>query len=111
MENIINFEDWEKLDLRVGKILEVENIKGADKLFKLFVDIGSEKRTVCAGLKAYYSKEELVGKKIILFVNLAPRKLRGIESQGMVLASVSNDESKVKLIKPDKDVEVGSKIK
>jgi len=111
MENIIEFKDWEKLDLRVGKILEVEDIEGADKLFKISVDIGNEKRIVCAGLKPYYLKEELVGKKIILFVNLAPRKLRGIESQGMVLASVSDDEEQVKLIKPDEDVEVGSKIK
>lgn len=110
-ENIVNFSDWQKLDLRVGKILEVEDIEGADKLFKLTVDIGDEKRIVCAGLKPYYEKEELVGKKIILFVNLAPRKMRGIESQGMVLASVSEDEKQVKLIKPDDDVEVGSKIR
>ncbi len=92
------------------------------------MDIGEEKRVVCAGLKPYYSKEELVGKKIILFVNLAPRKMRGIESQGMLLASVSaapkgvsrnfseekfteGNETQVKLIKPDEDVEVGSKIR
>jgi len=126
MENIVEFLDWQKLDLRVGKILEVEDIDGADKLYKISVDIGNEKskseistgspnksnqRIVCAGLKPYYGKEELVGRKIILFVNLAPRKLRGIESQGMVLASVSVDEKQVKLIKPDEDVEVGSKIR
>ena len=111
MEGIVEFNDWQKLDLRVGKILEVEDIDGADKLFKLLVDIDSEKRVVCAGLKPYYKKEELVGRKIILFVNLAPRKMRGVESQGMVLASVSDDEKQVKLIKPDEDVEVGSKIR
>jgi len=111
MENIIEFKDWEKLDLRVGQILKVEDIDGADKLFKLSVDIGNETRVVCAGLKSYYSKEELVGRKIILFVNLAPRKLKGIESQGMVLASVSGDEKQVRLIKPDEDVEVGSRVR
>jgi len=111
MQNIVEFKDWQKLDLRVGKILKVEDIEGADKLYKLIVDIGNEKRVVCAGLKPYYEKEELKGKKIILFVNLAPRKLKGIESQGMVLASVSEDEKIVKLIKPDDDVEVGSRVK
>ena len=113
MENIVEFKDWEKLDLRVGQILKVEDIEGADKLYKLTVEVGSEigEKVVCAGLKSYYSKEELLNKKIILFVNLAPRKLRGIESQGMVLASVSADKKQVKLIKPDEDVEVGSKIR
>jgi len=90
---------------------KVEDIEGADKLFKLSVDVGSEKRIICAGLKPYYSKEELVDKKIILFVNLAPRKMRGIESQGMLLASVSEDESKVRLIQPDAEIEIGSKIR
>jgi len=107
MKKEINFSDWEKLDLRVGKILEVEEIEGADKLYKLIVDIG-EKRTVCAGLKKYYSKEELLNKEVILFVNLAPRKLRGIESQGMVLACVNEKEDKVQLIRPDKGIEIGS---
>lgn len=108
-EGIVEFSDWEKLDLRVGEILEVEDIEGADKLYKMIVDIGDEKRVVCAGLKEFYSKEDLKGKKIILFVNLAPRKMRGIESQGMMLASVSGDETKVNLIFPDG--EVGDKIR
>ncbi len=110
-EGIINFSDWEKLDLRVGKILEAEDIEGADKLYKLTVDIGSEKRTVCAGIKKYYTKKELKGKKIVLFTNLAPRKMKGIESQGMILAAVNEDESKVILISPEKDIEVGSRIR
>lgn len=110
-EGIVNFEDWEKIDLRVGKIVEVEDIGGADKLYKLNVDIGEkENKVVCAGIKKHYSKEELKNKKIILFVNLAPRKLRGIESQGMVLASVNKDESTVILISPEKDIEVGSRV-
>ncbi len=111
MEGIINFSDWEKLDLRVGKILEVEEIEGADKLWKLTVDIGNEERTVCAGIKKHYSKKELKGKKIILFTNLAPRKLKGIESQGMILAAVNEEEDKVILLTPESDIEVGSRIR
>lgn len=113
MENIVNFSDWGKIDLRVGKILKVEEIEGADKLYKLNIDLGKEigKRTVCAGIKKHYSKDELKNKKVIVFVNLAPRTLKGIESQGMLLASVSKDESKVILLAPEKDVEVGSKIR
>jgi len=108
--NIISFDDWKKLDLRVGKILNVEDIDGADKLYRLEVDIGDEKRTVCAGLKKYYSKDELVGKKVVLFVNLAPRTLKGIESRGMVLASVDEKKDEVFLISPEKDSEVGSRV-
>ncbi|MCX6746965.1 MAG: methionine--tRNA ligase subunit beta [Candidatus Pacearchaeota archaeon] len=112
-EGIINFSDWEKLDFRVGEILGVENIEGADKLYKLTVDLGEEigKRIVCAGIKKNYSKEELKGKKVIIFTNLSPRKLKGIESQGMVLAAVNNDESKIILLSPEEDIEIGSKVR
>lgn len=108
---IIPFAEWEKIDLRVGKILEVEEIEGADKLYKLTIDLGEEKRTICAGIKKYYSKKELKNKKIVVVANLAPRIMRGIESQGMLLASVNDDESKVILISPEKDIEVGSKVR
>ena len=96
-ENIIPFSDWEKLDLRVGQIKRVEEIEGADKLYKLEIDLGKEigKRTVCAGLKAHYPKD----------------KLKGIESQGMVLAAVNKDESKVILLSPEDDIEVGSRVR
>ena len=109
---IVSFNEWQKLDLRVGQILEVEDIEGADKLYRLTVYLGEEvgKRTVCAGLKEYFSKDDLLNKKIILFVNLAPRKLRGTESQGMILAAVDKENNKVVLIVPEKDIEVGSKI-
>lgn len=112
-EGIIPFSDWEKIDLRVGKILKVEDIENADKLYKLEVDLGKEigKRTVCAGIKKHYSKDELKNKKVIVFTNLAPRKLKGIESQGMILAAVNEDESKVILLSPEKDIEVGSKVR
>lgn len=111
-EGIVNFSDWEKIDLRVGKIIEVEDIENADKLYKLTVDLGEEigERTVCAGIKQHYTKKELKGKKVIIFVNLTPRKLKGIESQGMILAAV-NGEDKVILLSPEKDIEVGSKVR
>jgi methionyl-tRNA synthetase len=109
----VNYADWEKIELRVGKIINVEDIEGADKLYKLTVDVGSEigKRTICAGIKQHYKKDDLKGKKIILFINLAPRMMRGIESQGMLLAAVNNDESKVILISPEKDIEIGSRVR
>lgn len=113
VEGIVDFKDWQKIDLRVGKIIDVEDIEGADKLYKLVVDIGLEfgEKIVCAGIKKHYSKKELKNKKIILFVNLAPRMMRGIESQGMILAAVNSDESKVILISPEKDIEVGSWVR
>lgn len=111
-EEIVDFLCWQKLDLRVGRILEVEDVKGADKLYKLTVDIGNEigKRILVAGLKEYYSKKELNGKKCIVFINLEPKILKGIESQGMILAAVSEDEKKVILVKPKYEVNEGIKI-
>jgi len=110
MENI-KFSDWNKLDLRVGKILKAENIEGADKLYKINVDLGKEKRTLVAGLKPYYKPEELKNKICIVFTNLEPRKIKGIDSQGMILAAVSTDETSVKLLQPDREIELGSRIR
>jgi methionyl-tRNA synthetase len=111
-ENIkdIKFSDWQKLDLRTAKILKIENIEGADKLYKLLIDIGKEKRTLVAGLKPYYKPEELKNKTCIVFTNLESRKIRGIESQGMILAAVSENKSKVRLLQPDKDIGAGCGI-
>jgi len=110
MEGIVEFDDWQKLELRVGKVVEVEDIEGADKLYKLTIDIGNEKKTVCSGLKDYYSKEDLQDKKVILFVNLKPRMLRGIESQGMILAATTEGEKEVRLLEPDADIEIGARV-
>jgi len=114
MEGIaeVNFEDWVKLDLRIAEIVSVEDIEGADKLYKIEIDVGPEigKRTICAGLKKYYSKDELQGKKIIYFSNLKPRKMRGVESQGMLLAATTENHEKVVLISPEKDIENGSRV-
>lgn len=109
----VKFSDWQKIDLRTAKILKAEEIPGADKLYKLTVDLGKElgKKTLVAGIKMHYKPEELKGKTCIVFTNLEPRKLKGIESQGMILAAVSSDESKVFLLKPDKEIEEGSRIR
>lgn len=111
-EGIINFEDFAKVDLRVGEVKGVEEMEGADKLWKLRVDVGKEigERVICAGIKEYYSKEELFNKKIIIVVNLAPRKMRGVESQGMLLAASDKDKKNVVLISPMGDIENGSKV-
>ncbi len=108
---IVNFEDWEKIDLRVGEIKNVENIEDSDKLYKLTIDLGEEKnRTILSGLKEFYSAEKLNGMKVIVISNLKPRKMRGIFSEGMILAAVNSNDSKVVLITPSEDIENGCKI-
>ena len=107
----VNFSAWEKLDLRVAQIMNVEEIEGSDKLWKLELDVGKlGKKIICAGIKEHYSKEELVGKKIIYFSNLSPRKMKGIESQGMLLAAGSKETEVCVLISPEKDIDVGCRI-
>lgn len=108
--NQIKYDEFAKVDLRVGTINKIEDIDGADKLYKLEVDLGNEKRTICAGIKQHYKKEELKDKQIIVVTNLEPRKMKGIESQGMLLAAVSEDRSKVILLSPEKKIESGSKV-
>lgn len=107
-EKLISYDDFSKLDIRVAEVLEAEKVKGADKLLKLKVSLGTEERQIIAGLAEHYSTEELKGKKVILLANLKPRKIRGEVSQGMLLAAVSED--KVSLLTPDRDIEPGSKI-
>ena len=106
----ISFKDWEKLDLRIAKILRVEPHPNADKLYLIDIDLGNEKRTLVAGLKQYYKPEELKGKQVVVFTNLEPATIRGIKSEGMVLAAVNKDKSKVNLLIPDKKIKEGSKI-
>ena len=108
---VIAFDDWAKVELRVGLIEEVEDIVGKDKLYKMTVDFGEEfgKRTILAGIKFYYSKEDIKGKKTIFVYNLAPRALAGFESQGMILA-VKNNEGKYKITFVDDSVAQGSRL-
>src|SRR3989338_4971799 len=109
MKEKISFEDFKKLDLRVGKILDIEDIDGADKLYKFTIGLGKEigKRTICAGIKKHYSKGDLKGKKVVVLTNLEPRKLKGIVSEGMILAACSEDDSEIIFIAPERDIEEG----
>ncbi len=112
MAEMINYDQFSKTDLRVGTIKKSEDVEGADKLLKLEVDLGKEigKRIILAGIKQHYKKEELMGKQIIVVVNLEPRKMKGMESQGMLLAAVSEDHSKVILLSPEKNIDNGSRV-
>ncbi|MFO7797363.1 MAG: methionine--tRNA ligase [Promethearchaeia archaeon] len=107
MENI-SYEDFKKLDIRVAKVEKVDEVSNADNLYKLTISIDDEDRTLVAGLAQYYKPEELLGKKIIVLTNLEPKKLRGILSQGMLLAAVEGDN--VSILTPDKDIKPGAKI-
>lgn len=106
----IMFEDFAKMDIRVGKILEAEKVAKADKLLKLLIDTGIDKRTVVSGIAQFYSPENIIGQKVAILVNLAPRKLKGIESQGMILMA-ENPEGKLVFVSPTAEIENGSIIK
>jgi methionyl-tRNA synthetase len=103
-------EDFDKLELKIAKIIKVEGILGADKLLKLELDLGNEKRVICAGIKNFYTPEELVGKQIVIVANLEPRMMKGVESRGMLLATSNEDYSKVILIKPAREVPSGTEV-
>ncbi len=110
MTETVSFTDWQKLDLRNAEVLEVEDIEGADKLYKIKIDLGTETRILVAGMKPYYTKDELVGKRVIVFTNLEPRTIRGIESKGMILAVSNADHSEVKLLQTDGAVDLGNQV-
>jgi len=106
----IPFNDFMKLELRVGKVEEATQIPGSRNLLKLIVDFGSEKRQSVAGLLQYYKAEDLVDKKFVFVLNLQRRKIMGVESQCMVLAAEDN-EGHVILIAPEKDIAAGSRVR
>ena len=106
----IEFDDFMKMDIRTGTILEAEKVAKTKKLLKLVVDTGIDKRTVVSGIAEYYDAEKIVGKKVSILVNLAPRKLRGVESQGMILMAEDTD-GKLCFVSPVDDVQNGSEIK
>ena len=107
----IGIEDFTKVEMRVGQVKTAERIVGADKLLKLTVDIGSEVRQICAGIAQFYEPESLVGRKVVVVVNLAPRKLRGVESNGMIVAASVGPDGRPVLAGFHEDVEVGSRLK
>lgn len=105
---MISFERFKEMDIRIGKVLEVEDIPGADKLYLLTVDLGDEKRKLVAGIKLWYSKEELLGKNVVVLANLEPKVIRGVESRGMILATLNND--RFTILTTDRDIPPGSKV-
>jgi methionine--tRNA ligase beta chain len=109
MAEEISFSEFQKLDLRIGKIIEATQVPESKKLIKISVDFGTEKRQAVAGLFKYYKPEDLVGKKCVFLLNLQRRMLAGIESQCMVLAA-EDEAGNVTVLQPEKDIAEGSKI-
>ena len=110
-KELISYDDFAKMDIRIGTILEAEKMPKADKLLVLKVDTGIDKRTIVSGIAQSFAPEEIIGKKVTVLVNLAPRKLRGVESQGMILM-VENSEGKYTFINPDADgITNGTEVK
>ncbi len=107
--DIIDISDFAKVDLRIAEVTHAERVEGADKLLKLKVNLGTEVRQLVAGIAQQYAPEELVGKKVVVVANLKPAKLRGVESQGMLLAA--SDKDTISILTPLKDVKIGSKVK
>lgn len=106
--NLITIDDFSKVELRVAKVIEAEKVEKADKLLKMKLQVGAETRQVVSGIAKYYTPEEMVGKTLILVANLKPAKLRGIESQGMILAA--SNENGLSLVTIDKDMESGARV-
>ena len=106
----ISIDDFAKLDLRVAKVLECEKIKGSDKLLKFQLDLGFEKRQVVSGIAQYYKPEELLGKQVIMIANLKPVKIRGVESQGMILSAVDEGNDCLKVSTVDGGINNGSEV-
>ena len=97
------------MELRVAQIIQAEKVEGADKLLKLQIDLGAEKRQIVAGIAQHYAPEDLIGKKVVVVVNLKPAKIRGVESNGMLLAA--SDSTTISILTPFKDVAIGSRAK
>jgi len=108
--NLIAYDDFAKLELRVATVLECKPHANADKLLVLQIDLGGEKRQICAGLRQHYQSEQLVGKQIIVVANLAPRTMRGEISQGMLLAATDVPTQKVIVVSPSEPAAAGSKV-
>lgn len=106
----VEFDDFLKLDIRVGKVLECQKVPKADKLLQFKIDDGLGGRTIVSGIAKHYTPEELIGKEVCFVANLAPRKLKGIESQGMIL-SAEDADGKLIVIQPAADVTPGSEVK
>jgi len=110
MKDEVSFEDFTKMDIRTATILTAEKVEKADKLLKLTVDTGIDERTVVSGIAEHYSPEEIIGKQVSILMNLAPRKIRGVESQGMILMAEDN-AGKLSFVSPTKETENGCEVR
>ena len=108
--DVIQYDDFAKVQLRVAKVLEAYDHPNADRLIILKIDLGTEPRQICAGLRGHYEPASLVGRLIIVVGNLAPRKMRGEESNGMLLAASNADHSRIILLQPDAEIEPGAVV-
>jgi methionine--tRNA ligase beta chain len=106
---MISYNDFQKLDLRIGKIISAVKVEGAEKLIKLEVDLGNEIRQIIAGMAEFFEPEYLLGKQVPVIMNLAPRKFRGLESRGMILAA--DLDGKPVLLHPEREVPAGTIIR
>ena len=108
-EKIVTYEEFSKMDLRIGKIANAEPVQGSRNLVKMLIDIGDESRQAVAGIAQYYNPKDLEGKSVAVIANLQPRKMFGLESNVMILAA--EDDKTVSILLPDRPVKTGSKIK
>lgn len=108
---MITIEDFQKVELRVATILSAERVPGTEKLLKLQIDLGSERRQLVAGIAKHYTPEELIGKQIVVVTNLQPAVIRGVESQGMLLAASTDDSSQLALVTLQRPVPNGCRVK
>ncbi|MCH7700549.1 MAG: methionine--tRNA ligase subunit beta [Planctomycetes bacterium] len=106
----ISFEEFQKVKLRVGRVVEAVEHPDADRLIVLQVDLGDERRQIVAGLKQYYKPEDLLGRNLVIVANLAPRRMRGLESQGMLLAASTDDHGQVVCLTTMSDIPAGSAV-
>ena len=109
-KKLISYDEFSKMDIQIGTILEASKVEKADKLLKLIIDLGYEKRTVISGIALYYSPEEIIGKQVSILVNLAPRKIRGEESKGMILMA-EDKAGKLHFVSPPNIIDNGSEVK
>ncbi|HNS32111.1 MAG TPA: methionine--tRNA ligase [bacterium] len=103
---MVSYNAFKEMEIRIGKVLEVEEVEGADKLYLITVDIGIETRKIVAGIKPWYEKAELVGKNVVVLANLEPKVIRGIESKGMLLATLA--DNKLSMLTTDREIPTGS---
>jgi methionine--tRNA ligase beta chain len=108
-EGIVSFDEFSKMDLRIGEIAKAESVAGSKNLIKLLIDVGGETRQAVAGIAQYYSPKDLEGKHIAVIVNLQPKRMFGLDSNVMILAA--EDEKTVSVLQPDRPVKAGSKIR